>query len=113
MTDEPTPRQLRMQVELFPLDDAGACDYYANLTGVGNMQHEVVLFFGHSLPRAITPDEQEAGKLRFAPRLRVTMPPETAANLLTQVRQQLEVRARLEDERRRMESEDAEEPSTD
>ena len=91
-------------IHLRPFEDPGAQDYYMNLTGVVNMQHEVILMFARALPVTRVPKSRE---VNVAPQLRVALPCEAARHLLAQLTQQIELRDRMEAESPSGESGDA------
>ncbi len=104
MTDEQKPEKHFMKVNLRPFEHPDADDYYANLTGVATMQHEIILLFGRVLPLASAP---ESGEMDTPPQVRVTLATETARSLLEQLRMQLDARDKVDDEDRRKEAEGA------
>ena len=75
-----------------PFGAPAATDFYANLTGVGSGPAEMVLAFAQAMPGEEAGDE---GRLRVEPKVRVTLPVAAAHNLVAQLRQQLEMRAKL------------------
>ncbi len=78
-------------VHLAPWDAPEAQDYYMNLTGVANMQHELILMFARALPLMAVP---ESGEITIAPALRVAIPAAAGRQLVSQLEQMLELRDR-------------------
>jgi len=98
-----------LTIHLAPWDAPEAQDYYMNLTGVANTQHEVILMFARALPPTTVP---ESGVINLAPALRVAIPAAAGRHLLAQLEQMLELRERQAAQRNREESGDAGTPAT-
>jgi len=93
MPEQPEPVFRQMTIHVRPFDAPEAQDYYMNLTGVVNTQHEVILMFARALPPTDIPKGDE---LSVAPALRVAIPAAAARHLLGQLKQMLELRERVE-----------------
>jgi hypothetical protein len=91
-------------VHLAPYDAAEAQDYYMNLTGVVNTQHEVILMFARVLPLMNVP---QSGAINIAPALRIAIPAAAARHLIEQLEQMVGLRERQPVSSNHEEQEDA------
>jgi hypothetical protein len=85
----------QVTINIAPIGDPDAEDYYGNLTGVGTTPTDIVLVFAQLVPEAKMPD---ADVIEVRPRVRITLPPAAAARLREQLEQQLSLRSSIEAE---------------
>ena len=85
-TQENAPIGTRVHVRVTPVDAPEASEYYANVTGVGITQSDLVMLFARMLPLEVAPDR---GEIQVEPHLRVIMPVSAAQNLVRQLQEQL------------------------
>jgi hypothetical protein len=93
MGDALEVERVQVTIKLEPFYDPDAADYYANMVAVGSTVFEVVLAFSQVLPDQVKRGDSEVA---IRPQLRVTLPPEAARRLLSNLSRQLELRDTME-----------------